>query len=158
MNRPQRSPVPGLTRDLSPDAASGGPGSGPGRDSSWINQIGPASVHGSLGLHDGVSSGRRTLCRTKPLFTQAGRSAPRWAVVPYRQIQDQDAGLVRSPRRFRDIVAARAADKTLAPGLERSTDSGFQSELEGHDTPDPLTATVEVPDQVRDGFSFGRKL
>ena len=141
-------PVPGLTRDLCFKGQrlgpTRGPGSGPGRGLPFLNSVLSDPRHDAFRLHHGVTSLRCDLHRSLRQSDATRRGASRGSVCPYRQVQDQDAGLVRDARGFCREFAAGTGDKALAAGLEECTDRGEQSQLAGCYGAYPLLTPVFV--------------
>jgi hypothetical protein len=122
--------APGLTRGLSRTTARG-PGSGPGNVSLLINRAGAFALY-VLRLHYGVSSGWGFVYRNNQQPCSAsGATSLGSGKRSYGEIQYQDAGLVRTARRFPNRVGAGAPDETMASEVENSGGIGHQSRMAG---------------------------
>lgn len=135
------NPVPGLPLDPASQSArhvfGGGPGSGPGRGSPGVNLAAPDFGYGALRLYHGLASWRCDLHRAHRKSGSAGRGTSCRAVGPYRDVQNQDLGLVRNARGVRHEPATRTRDQALAARLEECIDRRAQSSLAGCDGADP---------------------
>lgn len=145
---PLAIPVPGLTRDLLAGQRRG-PGSGPGRDLPFGNHAPSRSGHGAFRLHHGIAPRRCPLHRAGKKPAHPHRVASRRPVGAYREIPDQDAGLVRGARRFRNLAAQGAGDQALAAGLEDRADHLRQPRLARHDRAYPGLRAQPAPGQTR---------
>ena len=138
--RDLRNPVPGLPRDPASQSAlhcfGEGPGSSPGRGSPGINLAAPDFGYAALCLYHGLASLRCNLHRSHRKPGRAGRGASCRAVGPYREVQDQDLGLVRNARGIRHEPATRTRNQALAARLEDCVDRRAQSALAGCDGAD----------------------
>lgn len=94
-----------------------------------------SSPYGALRLHHGLTSGRGALHWTYRSAATTGRSPSARAIGTYCQVQNQNAGVVRSPRQFRSQSDTRTPDQTLAARLEKRVDPQNQPPLARHNTP-----------------------
>lgn len=150
------APVPGLTRDLvtglrrgpgsSPEQA---PGSGPGRDLPFGNHAPSRSGHGAFRVYHGVAPWRCALYRANRQPAPPHRGTSCGTVGAYRKIPDQNAGLVRTVRRFRNVATQGTRDQTLAAGLEDRADHSRQPRLAGHDRAYPGLRAQTAPVRPR---------
>ena len=130
-----------------------GPGSSPGRVGlRCVYQNTSSYRDGSLRLYHGVPPERCALYWTNHKPRPKGRPAPVWDwKCAYGKVQDQNACLVRSAHRFRDIPTTGTGNQTLAQVVEECTDRRTQSVLAGYQQPHSRIVR-EVPGQARDVF------
>ena len=150
MNLPHRTPVPGLTRDLTAHQRRG-PGSSPGRDSPFANLNCAFSGHAAFCLHLSLTPRRRALYRADTRLAKPGRGASCGTVQAYCKVQHSHTCLVRGTRGLRTVSATRTHHQTLAARLEKRADHRSQSKLARFNIPDPLLSRRKVPAQGRDG-------
>ncbi len=154
-------PVPGLTRDLPafrPSTTPEAPARGPGRESRFGNQFDETCGYDAFRLHHGIQTGRRAIRRAHPRSAKPGRGPSRRVVAAYREIQDQDACLVRIAFGFRRFPSTGTVAETVAARLERRLDHGRKPKLERPDTRHSLSSGAEAPAQGRGGCRKGGKI
>ncbi len=137
--------VPGLTRDLDEWRAAVAL-----IDLRFVNLASAASDDGAFCLHNGFEAERRDLHRSNARLAQASGGTSGWDVHSHFQVSDQQARLVRSSRRVRNITAQRTLDQRLAACVEDRPYNAIQSTLAGPDRR-RSALNIEVPGQARDG-------
>jgi len=136
--------APDLIRGLCREKA---PARGPGRVSLFVNRNATRSGHGAFCLYHGVASGRSHLHRAQFQPARSGRAASQWGHSrPYAQIQDQDAGLVRSARRVFCQPFARTSIEALATEMEGRVDCRRQSGVARYYHGNFRLSRAEAPD------------